>query len=107
MAKSLSYDDLMKRGASPKWWEPKIDRAVTPILSFLYMHMENHIEHHIYPNIPFHALARFRRVIDAQMPPACTSLWDAYREIVPALMKQRHDTSHFIRRKVPGSRGRS
>jgi len=80
---------------------------LNPILSFLYMHMENHIEHHIYPNIPFHALARFRRVIDAQMPPTCTSLWDAYREIVPALMKQKHDPRHFIRRKVPGSRGRS
>jgi len=80
---------------------------LNPVLSFLYMHMENHTEHHIHPNIPFHALARFRRVIDAQMPPACTSLWDAYREIVPALMKQRHDPRAFIRRKVPGSRGRA
>ena len=80
---------------------------LNPVLSFLYMHMEHHTEHHIYPNIPFHALARFRREIDSQMPPACTSLWDAYREIVPALWKQRHDTRYFIKRKVPKSRRRS
>jgi fatty acid desaturase len=83
---------------------------LNPILSFLYMHMENHTEHHIYPNIPFHALARFRREIDDQMPPACTSLWNAYREIVPAILKQRHDTNWFIKREIPKStksRGRS
>lgn len=80
---------------------------LNPFLSFLYMHMEFHTEHHIYPNIPFHALSRFRRAIDSQMPPACTSLWSSYREIVPALMKQRRDVTFFIRRHVPGSRGRS
>ena len=29
--------------------------------------MENHIEHHIYPNVPFHSLAGFRREIDAEI----------------------------------------
>jgi fatty acid desaturase len=79
---------------------------LNPVLSFLYMHMENHTEHHIYPNIPFHALRRFRGLIDDQMPPACPSLWAAYREILPALIKQRHDSRYFIKRKVPAGRGK-
>ena len=41
---------------------------LNPVVSFLYMHMEYHTEHHIYPNIPFHSLAQFRSIIDDQMP---------------------------------------
>jgi fatty acid desaturase len=74
---------------------------LNPFLSFLYMHMENHIEHHVYPNIPFHSLRRFRRVVDVQMPPACTSLWAACREMFPALWRQRRDAGYFIRRELP------
>jgi fatty acid desaturase len=74
---------------------------LNPFLSFLYMHMEYHIEHHINPTIPFHALPRFRREIDSQMPTANKSLWDAYREIVPTMRKQRRDTSYYIKRQIP------
>ncbi len=72
-------------------------------LSWLYMHMEFHVEHHIYPNIPFHKLARFRKEIDAQMPRPNTSLWQAYREIIPALKKQRKDQTYFLTREIPGA----
>jgi fatty acid desaturase len=78
---------------------------LNPFLSFLYMHMENHIEHHLYPNIPFHSLRRFRTAIDSQMPPACTSLWAACREMVPTLWRQRHDAGYFIHRELPGPGG--
>ena len=79
---------------------------LNPFLSFLYMHMENHIEHHLYPNIPFHSLRRFRQIVDAQMPAACTSLWAACREMVPALWRQRRDAGYFIRRQLPGTEGK-
>ena len=74
-------------------------------LSFLYMHMEYHTEHHIYPNIPFHALARFRKAINAQMPRANNGMWDTYREMVPVLWRQRHDVDHFIKLELPGNDG--
>ncbi|MGA2378250.1 MAG: fatty acid desaturase [Spirochaetia bacterium] len=74
---------------------------LNPFLSFLYMHMEYHIEHHVFPTIPFHALAKFRRIVDSQMPKACTSLWDAFQELVPVLLKQRHDPNFFIHRELP------
>jgi fatty acid desaturase len=75
---------------------------LNPILSWLYMHMEYHAEHHLYPNIPFHALAKFRRAIDPQMPPAQQSLWQTYRQVWPVLMKQRRDADYFIKVKLPG-----
>jgi fatty acid desaturase len=75
---------------------------LNPFLSFLYMHMEYHIEHHIFPTIPFHALAKFRTLVDSQMPRPCTSLWDAFRELVPVLWKQRHDATYYIHRELPG-----
>jgi fatty acid desaturase len=74
---------------------------LNPFFSFLYMHMEYHTEHHLYPNVPFHGLARFRREIDAQMPRANKGLWETYREMVPALWKQRRDAKYFIRRELP------
>ena len=74
---------------------------LNPILSWLYMHMEYHAEHHIYPNLPFHALAKFRKAIDSQMPPANHGLWQTYREVWPVLMRQRKDADYFIKVKVP------
>ena len=37
---------------------------------FLYMNMNNHIEHHLYPMVPFHALPRLNKAIGSQLPEA-------------------------------------
>jgi Na+-transporting NADH:ubiquinone oxidoreductase subunit F len=76
-------------------------------LSFLYMHMEYHIEHHVFPTVPFHSLARFRAAVDDQMPRRCAGLWAAYKEMVPALLRQRTDAGYFIRRELPADGGSS
>ena len=36
--------------------------------SFLYMNMENHVEHHLYSSIPFHALPKLREELGDQVP---------------------------------------
>ncbi len=74
---------------------------LNPVLSFFYMHMEYHTEHHIYPNIPFHSLAQFRSLIDDQMPFAYKGLWRTYKEMIPVLWRQRHETNYFIKRTLP------
>ncbi len=38
--------------------------------SFLYMNMENHVEHHLYSSIPFHALPKLKNELDGQVPKA-------------------------------------
>jgi fatty acid desaturase len=76
---------------------------LNPVLSFLNLHMQYHTEHHIFPNVPFHALSKFRGLIDNQMPSAYNGLWETYKEEIPVLWRQRRDASFFIRREVPKS----
>ena len=38
------------------------------LASFLYMNMNNHVEHHLYPQVPFHALPDLARAVEAQVP---------------------------------------
>ena len=40
----------------------------TPLVSFLYLNMENHIEHHLYPQVPFYALPQLNAAIREQLP---------------------------------------
>jgi len=35
---------------------------------FLYMNMNNHVEHHLYPNVPFHALPDLAEAVKDQVP---------------------------------------
>ena len=75
---------------------------LNPVLSFLYLHMEFHTEHHMFPNIPFHSLRKFRKHVEDQMPRAYKGLVETYREELPVLWKQRHNAEYFIHREMPG-----
>ena len=75
---------------------------LNPVLSFLYLHMEYHTEHHMFPNIPFHALGKFRSRVEDQMPRAYNGLLETCKEEIPVLWKQRHNADYFIHREMPG-----
>jgi fatty acid desaturase len=45
------------------------DVVVDPLTSFLYWHMEYHIEHHMFAAIPCYNLKRFARFVADQLPP--------------------------------------
>lgn len=38
------------------------------LVSFLYLNMQHHIEHHLYPQVPFYALPGLHEAIKAQLP---------------------------------------
>jgi len=38
------------------------------LAKFLYMNMNNHVEHHLYPNVPFHALPDLAEAVKDQVP---------------------------------------
>jgi len=40
----------------------------SPFISFLYLNMENHVEHHLYPQVPFYSLPDLNRAIKQQLP---------------------------------------
>ncbi len=74
---------------------------MNPVLRFLYLDMNYHLEHHMYPMVPFHALAQLHEEIRHDCPPPYTSLWAAFKEILPTIWQQRKDPSYFVRRPLP------
>lgn len=69
---------------------------LNPFLAFLYCNMNYHLEHHMYASVPFYNLPKLRRAIEHDVPPASPGLWAAWREILPALRKQKVNPDYFI-----------
>ena len=67
------------------------------------MNMNYHIEHHMFPMVPFYALPKLHALIRDQCPKPYANLREAYAEIIPALLHQRHDPSWFLVRSLPGT----
>jgi fatty acid desaturase len=74
---------------------------MNPLSRFVYWNMNYHVEHHMFPMVPFHALPRLHALIKNDLPPPNPSILDAYREMIPAVLKQRRDANHFVRRQLP------
>ncbi len=74
---------------------------MNPIHRFLYWNMNYHVEHHMFPLVPYHALPRLHAVVKADMPEPYPSLISAWREIVPAVLRQVKDPAFYVRRKLP------
>ena len=74
---------------------------MNPVLRFLYLNMNYHVEHHMFPLVPYHALPKLHEEIKADCPPPCPSVWAAYKELVPILLKQRRDPELWLRKELP------
>ena len=74
---------------------------LNPVFRFLYLNMNYHLEHHLLPMVPFHALPRLHEAIRDQLPPAYPGLYVTYCEMAPALWTQRRDPTHVIERTLP------
>jgi fatty acid desaturase len=76
---------------------------VNPVLGFLYWNMNYHVEHHMFPMVPYHALGRLHEKMKHDTPPAYASTFAAYREIIPAVLRQVKDPNHHIHRHLPAT----
>jgi fatty acid desaturase len=74
---------------------------MNPLMRFLYWNMNYHVEHHMFPMVPYHALPQLHEAIKADLPPPATSVWDAYREIIPAILRQRTEPNYSLPRVLP------
>lgn len=70
---------------------------------YLYWNMNYHVEHHMFPLVPYHALPKLHELIKNDCPEPYKNIYDAYREIIPTLLKQRKDTSYFAKRILPAN----
>ncbi|UTA48326.1 fatty acid desaturase [Simiduia sp. 21SJ11W-1] len=70
---------------------------------FLYWNMNYHVEHHMYPLVPYHALPKLHALIKDDCPPAYPGLWAAWKEIITAWRRQAKDPAFYIERPLPNS----
>jgi fatty acid desaturase len=70
---------------------------------FIYWNMNYHVEHHMFPMVPYHALPRLHEVIKGDLPPPNRSIGEAFREMWPAIRRQVRNEEYFLRRDLPST----
>jgi MocE subfamily Rieske [2Fe-2S] domain protein len=68
---------------------------------YLYWNMGYHVEHHMFPMVPYYNLPKLHQLVKADMPPAYNGLVEAYREIIPALRRVAQDPDYYVQRPLP------
>ncbi|NBV02845.1 MAG: hypothetical protein EBS10_01485, partial [Acidimicrobiia bacterium] len=74
---------------------------MNPVFRFLYLNMNYHVEHHIFPSVPYHALPKLHSEIGDQLAPPLPNTRAAYRQIFSTLRRQSTDASFEIDLAVP------
>jgi fatty acid desaturase len=76
---------------------------MNPISRFIYWNMNYHVEHHMFPMVPYHRLPELHARIRHDLPEPSPSIWAAYREMWPVLLRQLRYEDFFLRRELPPS----
>ena len=74
---------------------------MNPISRFIYWNMNYHVEHHMFPMIPYHALPRLHALIKDDLPAPSRSILAGYREVIPAFLRQLRYEDYFLKRELP------
>ncbi len=74
---------------------------INPISRWVYWNMNYHIEHHMFPMVPYYALPALHALIKDDLPPPSPSIWHAYKEVWPVLLKQLRYEDYYLRRELP------
>jgi fatty acid desaturase/nitrite reductase/ring-hydroxylating ferredoxin subunit len=64
---------------------------MNPVLRFLYLNMNYHVEHHLFPSVPYRNLPALHAELKDHLPPPKPNVLAAYREVIGALRHQRVD----------------
>ena len=76
---------------------------MNPISRFIYWNMNYHVEHHMFPMVPFHQLPKLHETIKHDLPRPNTSVFEAYREMLPVIWRQLQYEDYFLKRELPAS----
>jgi len=74
-----------------------------PIIRFLYCNMNYHVEHHMFPMVPYYNLPQLHETMKHDCPPPYPSLWAAFKEGMTAIYRQRNDPTYTPLRPLPKS----
>ena len=68
---------------------------MNPISRFIYWNMNYHIEHHMYPKVPYYALPALHQLVHHDLPSPSPSIFAAFIEMWPVLVRQLHNEDYF------------
>jgi len=74
---------------------------MNPLSRFIYWNMNYHVEHHMFPLVPYHNLPALHELIKHDCPSPYPNLFSAWKEIVPTLLRQVKDPAYHVRRRLP------
>lgn len=74
---------------------------LNPISRFIYWNMNYHIEHHMFPMLPYHALPRLHEMIKNDLPKPSPSIWACYKEMLPVWARQMRGEDVYLVRELP------
>lgn len=74
---------------------------MNPISRFLYWNMNYHVEHHMFPMVPYHALPHLHAAIKDDLPAPNLSIAAGFAEMWPALKRQIRYEGFFLKRDFP------
>ncbi|AUJ65814.1 fatty acid desaturase (plasmid) [Aestuarium zhoushanense] len=76
---------------------------MNPVSRFIYWNMNYHVEHHMFPMVPYHRLPELHAKIKHDLPTPNPSIPAALAEMVPALWRQMKNEDYFLLRALPAS----
>ena len=63
---------------------------------FLYADMNHHVEHHLYPMVPFHALAELSGKLEGQLLPPSKGLFKTNLKVLRAVLRRRSAARPYV-----------
>jgi fatty acid desaturase len=76
---------------------------MNPVSRFLYHNMNYHVEHHMFPMVPYYALPKLHDTIKHDLPAPVPSIFAGYREMVPAWLRQLRGEDFYLRKELPAT----
>ncbi len=74
-----------------------------PFFRFINWNMNYHVEHHMFPMVPYHALPALHKEMRSDCPTPNPSFSAAVKEVFSALRKQRKDPTYTIVKPLPST----
>jgi fatty acid desaturase len=74
---------------------------MNPVSQWIYWNMNYHVEHHMFPMVPYYALPRLHELLKHDLPAPNTSMWQAYKEAWPVVLRQLKYEDFYLKRDLP------
>lgn len=74
---------------------------LNPVSRWIYWNMNYHVEHHMFPMVPYFALPQLHALIKDDLPTPSQSILAAYHELVASIWRQRTERDYYIRKDLP------